>query len=287
MKLGYSTWGMPTVPMETAIPYLASLGFDGTELTVLKGWHTELSTLDQGQRQHIRDLSSQHHLELDSVYGHNRLLSGDADEAAYDANRCRQAADLCVDLTVDGAVPGLVILPGGTSADWEPLRGLLVDRLGDLVRYCRERNVVVALEPHVSAMIDRPERVRWLFEQIGSPYLTLNFDISHFEVQGVPMEESIAALAPFASRTHVKDERGIAPHHEFLIPGEGEFDYVRYLHLLRGAGYDGYVTVEVSVMVQRRPNYDPLTAAAQSYETLTAAFQTAGIARTSAVGRAG
>ena len=32
------------------------------------------------------------------------------------------------------------------------------------------------------------------------------------------------AGAAFA-HTHVKDERGIAPDHEFLIPGEGEMDY--------------------------------------------------------------
>lgn len=279
MKLGYSTWGMPTVPMDVAIPHLASLGFQGTELTVLKRWITELSTLDAAKREEIRELAKRHHFELDSVYGHNSLLADDPEDIAYAMSRCRGAAELCADLAIDGHVPGLVILPGGKPEDWEPKRELLIDRLGEVVDYCASRGVVLALEPHVSSMVDSIERIRWLFDKITSKAFTLNFDISHFEVQGIPMEETIPALAPLSSRTHVKDERGRAPNHEFLIPGEGEFDYVKYLKLMREAGYDGYVTVEVSVMVQRRPNYDPLEAAAQSYRTLDAAFREAGIDR--------
>ena len=44
-------------------------------------------------------------------------------------------------------------------------------------------------------------------------------------------------------------------------------------------GYTGYISAEVSVMVQRRPAYDPLQAATQTYATLAAAFETAGIDR--------
>jgi sugar phosphate isomerase/epimerase len=77
----------------------------------------------------------------------------------------------------------------------------------------------------------------------------------------------------------VKDQKGRLPNHEFLIPGEGEFDYVSYLKAVQSAGYDGFVTVEVSVMVQRRPDYDPFAAAELSYKTLSQAFEKAGIER--------
>ncbi|HEX5692521.1 MAG TPA: hypothetical protein VFX76_21045, partial [Roseiflexaceae bacterium] len=61
------------------------------------------------------------------------------------------------------------------------------------------------------------------------------------------------------------------------IPGEGEFDYVAYLQAMREHGYDGFITAEVSIMVQRRPNYDPLAAAEQTYRTLARSFEQAGI----------
>jgi sugar phosphate isomerase/epimerase len=73
----------------------------------------------------------------------------------------------------------------------------------------------------------------------------------------------------------------VVPDFEFLIPGEGEMDYPRYLRAMAGAGYNGHIVVEVSKMVQARPDYDPLAAATQSYEVLAAAFETAGISRPS------
>ena len=45
MKIGYSTWGMPKLPVDTALAHLARLGFDGVELTVIPGFSTELDTL--------------------------------------------------------------------------------------------------------------------------------------------------------------------------------------------------------------------------------------------------
>ena len=48
---------------------------------------------------------------------------------------------------------------------------------------------------------------------------------------------------------------------------------------MRKAGYGGYITAEISMQVQRRPGYDPLAAAAMTYDILDAAFQKAGIER--------
>ena len=52
-----------------------------------------------------------------------------------------------------------------------------------------------------------------------------------------------------------------------------------YLQTMSEYGYQGFVTVEVSMMVQRRANYDPLLAATQSYYTLSQAFVAANIQR--------
>jgi sugar phosphate isomerase/epimerase len=98
-------------------------------------------------------------------------------------------------------------------------------------------------------------------------------------VQGMEMEKAVAQLVPYTVHTHVKDERGIAPHHEFLIPGEGEMDYVGYLKAMDRAGWTEHITVEISLMVQARPDFDALAAATQSYRVLAQAFADAGIAR--------
>jgi sugar phosphate isomerase/epimerase len=168
---------------------------------------------------------------------------------------------------------------GGEPDDWDRVKGTLVDRFGELARYAQGAGVMIGMEPHVGAALHRPEQVLWLLEQIDSPGLTIHFDISHFNVQGMAMEPVIERLAPHSAHTHVKDERGVAPNHEFLIPGEGEMDYVRYLTAMRRAGYEGHIVVEISLMVQRRPDYDAFEAASQSYKVLACAFDNAGIAR--------
>lgn len=281
MKLGYSTWGMPTVPIDDAVAQIARLGFEGLELTVIPRWLTELSTLDAGERRHIRQLYVDHHLALPAIAGHTSLLDDEPARHAANMERLCRTADLCRDLAIGGSIPALNTTVGGSSEDWQPRRRQLVERIGELVTYAGNQGVTLAVEPHVNTALDRPERVVWLMEQVNSPFCRVNFDISHFNVIGLSIEETVPVLAPLSAHTHVKDERGLAPDHQFLIPGEGNFDYVRYLRAMAAAGYDEFITVEISIMVQRRPAYDPLAAAAQSYSVLSRAFEEAGLARPS------
>jgi sugar phosphate isomerase/epimerase len=277
MKIGYCTWGMPTVPADTFIPFLAGLGYEGVELTVIPGYTTELSRLDAGERRRIAQMLRDHNLELPAIAAQTSMVERDPDTAARNWKRLTDAVDLAVDWAQDGRPPVVDTTVGGISADWETLKPLLFERMGELVRYGERRGVVIAAEPHVADMLDTPERALDLLRAIDSPFLKLNFDISHFNVQEIPYQQSVAALAPHTVHTHVKSERGRAPNHEFLIPGEAPFDWVGYLQLMREHGYDDYITAEVSIMVQRRPGYDPLAAAEQTYRTLEGAFKEAGL----------
>jgi len=279
MKLGYSTWGMPKVPVDEALAHLAGLGFDGVELTVIPGYTTELSKLDAVERSRIRQLLQKHHLILPAIAAHSSLLSNDKETHAANMARLKGAVDLAVEWAQGDIIPAIDTTPGGRPEEWDAVRDLLVERTRELVEYAQARNVTIAMEPHVGAVIDTPEKVLQLLELVDSPYLKVNFDISHFNIQGLAIEETVAALAPHTVHTHVKDERGLVPDFEFLIPGEGNFDYVTYLKAMQAHGYDGFISVEVSVMVQRRPDYDALAAATLSYETLSRAFIEAGIPR--------
>ena len=139
--------------------------------------------------------------------------------------------------------------------------------------------MTIAMELHVGAIIETPQKMLELLDLVGSPHFKVNFDISHFDVIGMTIEETVSVLAPHSVHTHVKDQRGRYPDFEFLIPGEGNFDYVAYLKAMQKHGYNGFISAEVSVMVQRRENYDPLAAATLSYKTLSRAFIEAGIDR--------
>jgi sugar phosphate isomerase/epimerase len=272
MKIGYCTWGMPQVPIDTIIPFLELTGYDGVELTVIPGYTTELSRLDSAERKRIAKMLRDHHLELPAIAAQTHMVDRDPELAAVNMKRLTDAVDLAVEWAIDGKPPAVDTTVGGSPQEWDELRDLMFERMATLVRYAEQRGIIIAAEPHVGSMLDTPARVLELLKAIPSPNLKLNFDISHFNVMGIPISESVPALGPHTVHTHVKDERGVVPDFEFLIPGEGEF-----LHAMKAAGYDDYITAEISIMVQRRPNYDPMAAAEQTYRVLFDAFQQAGL----------
>jgi protein FrlC len=279
MLLSHSTWGMKDVPIDAAVAHCAALGFDGLEMTVIPGWPTDAATLDAAARRRIRTLYDDHRLTLCGLSGNTPLLDPDPAMHAHNMARLRGYLDLAAELQRPGERLTVSTTSGGEPGDWEQVKSALAARIGTLADHARATGVVLGLEPHVGTALRRPEHVLWLLEQVASDALTIHFDISHFNVQGDDMETVIDRLAPHSAHTHVKDERGIAPDHEFLIPGEGEMDYPRYLQAMARAGYRGHIVVEISLMVQRRPRYDALAAATRSYRVLSQAFLEAGIDR--------
>jgi inosose dehydratase len=277
MKLGYSTWGMPAVPVETAIRHIAGLGFEGIELTVIPGYTSELSQLDGAARRQIAHLLAETGLTLSAISANTNLSELDPKKYAQNLAFLKGAIDLAVDLAQGDHRPVINTTPGGQPEQWPEYKGMLVERAAELAEYAASRGVVIGMEPHIKAIIERPGQMVELLNLVASPYLKVNFDISHFDILGMAIEETVAALAPYTVHTHVKDQRGRYPDYEFLIPGEGDFDYVTYLKTMAAHGYEGFITAEVSKMVQRREDYDPLAGAELSYRTLSRAFREAGL----------
>ncbi len=280
MFLSFSTWGMQRTPIEVAVDHCASVGFDGLELTVIPGWPTDAATLDGPARRRIRRLYDDAGLQLCGLSGNTPLLRAAEGEGLESRlARFRHYLDLASELQRPGQRLTVSTTSGGSAGQWEEVREELADRYGALAAHAEAAGVIATAEPHVGSALHTPEGAKWLVGQVGSPALRVHFDISHFNVQGMHMEQVVAELAPLSVHTHVKDERGVVPDYEFLIPGEGDMDYVRYLRAMDGAGYRGHITVEISLMVQRREGYDALAAATRSYRVLSDAFTQAGIAR--------
>lgn len=283
MKLGYSTWAMPTLPIDTTVAHLAELGFDAIEIGVLPRFTTALDTMDSAERKRIPHLLREHGLALSAVSAYLSMMETDADQFAQNLDYVQRAVDLAAEWMagdVAGSEQPIVVSGfGGSPGDLDTQFDTLVERLDALGDYAQKRGVVMALEHHVGNAVEAPEQVIAILERVSSPAIRINFDISHFNVVGIPIEESVTKMVPYAAHTHVKDERGRAPEHQYLVPGEGEFEYGRYLKAMDAAGYTGVISTEISMMVQRRPDYDPLATATQSYRVLSKAFDAAGIQR--------
>lgn len=272
MRLSYCTWGMMNVGIEEVIPAVAKIGYRGIELAVTPRFPTDLYNLDAAARARIAALCREHDLIISAVAGHTSVCEDDPDKNAANMQRLRDTINLADELR-QAHQPAIVCsLLGGHVDDWGRVKDRVVERVAALGDYAATRGVIFACEPHSGTAFDLPRKAVWLMEQVNHPAVRINFDISHFDILAIPTAESVPQMVPWSAHTHVKDQRGIYPYHEFLTPGAGPFDFIGYLRAMHAAGYTGWIGMEVSVMVQRQPGYDPLVDAALGYYALKHAF---------------
>jgi inosose dehydratase len=268
---------MMTVGIEDVIPAVAQIGYRGIELAVTPNWPTDLDTLDKAKRQQIKELCRQHDILISALAGHTSVCEDDPERNAANMQRLRDTIDLADELRQDAEQPIVCSLLGGHVDDWGRVKERVVERVCELGDYAAGRGVIFACEPHSGTAFDLPRKATWLMQQLNHPAVKINFDISHFDILGIPIDECVPEMAPYSIHTHVKDQRGIYPRHEFLTPGSGPFDFVHYLSAMDAARYTGWIGMEISVMVQRKPGYDPLVDAALGYYALKHAFCMSGV----------
>jgi sugar phosphate isomerase/epimerase len=279
MKLGYSAWSMPMLSVDDQIRTTAEIGFTGLELICIPRSTTDLDTLDPAERRRIRSLLDAAGLDLPALHASVNPIDPDPAVAARNIARLRRSIDLAADLAGAQPPPAIVLMGYGQPETAEADRARLVPIFQDLAEYARQRCTALALELHVGQAIDSPAGALWLLEQVGHPSFRLNLDTSHLDVLGYSIADSVRPLVAYAVHTHVKDQRGRYPQHQFLTPGDGDYDYVTYLREMAAGGYTGYITGEISLMVQRQPGFDPIATARRTYATLAAAFEAAGLHR--------
>lgn len=275
-QLGISNWGMPRIEFEPFARFAHQLEFAGIELTVLGNWSTRMEDITPEKARGWRDLISELDLELPAIASHSPLLEVDEETLQSGYRRLLGAIDLARELVPDRP-PAINTTIGGSVGDWEGKRWQALDRLGPVLEAARTAGVDIALEPHVGSALHTPEQTVWVLDQLGRQNLGVNFDYSHFLAQDIDLQTSVELLAADTLHTHLKGVCGRWPDHEFLVPGEDDYDYAEELRLMDAAGYRGFQTLEVSVMVQRRPEYDAFESARLGHRTLQRAFQAAGL----------
>jgi sugar phosphate isomerase/epimerase len=289
MKLGYNTWSMPTLAFDEAVSHLGRLGYDSVEVTVSEGWQTDVMRLPPHEATLWRRVAGDAGVAMTSLTANTPVLVGNGEWRAA-LERLTRSLALAAELGSPGQRMPVSLTASAppdrpqsaliSSAEaWRRDRALVIERFAELAAIAAPLGVRVALEPHFATVVCNAPRALDVLQAVDSTALGLNFDVSHFAVQRLPIAEAARALGPHAIACEVKDQRGVAPDFQFLIPGEGDFDYVSFLRELAASGYDGGVAVEISVFRQRAPGYDPYAAAERSYSVLAKAFDDANLAR--------
>ena len=276
---GFSLYGMKSLSILEAIRICAQIGYDCVELPAMVDWPGAPERLDGAARAQIREALATHKLRLTSIMENIVLVTNDTTHAS-NLLRLKNAALLGRELSPLSA-PVIETVMGGRPDNWEAVKSTMVDRLRDWAKVGKETQVVIAIKAHVSGAAHRPEHVRRLLEQVDSPWLRGVYDFSHFQLIGLSLADTYETLKRDCVFIHIKDRSGDAKKFQFLLPGDGDTDYVEYFRMLRESKYVGDVMIEVSGQLHSRPEYDPIYSAKHCYEVIAPAFEKAKFERRS------
>ncbi|MGC3971240.1 MAG: sugar phosphate isomerase/epimerase [Pirellulales bacterium] len=273
--LGFSLYGMKTLPIEKALQTCAEIGFTDIEPALLAGYDTEPKLVTPARRKEIRSLADGLGLRIPCLMENIRPVV-DAKVQADNFEKLARAAELAHAWKPADPAPAIIeTVLGGKPAEWKTFRGPLIEGLGQWADAAKNLDIVIAVKAHIAGAMHTPDDTLGVVREVNSPHIKAAYDFSHFERQGFELEKSLRTLAPETVFIHVKDGRGVPGKFEFLLPGEGDIDYVRYFRLLNELRYAGSVTVEVSGQIHQKAGYDPTAAARKCFQSLHAAYEAA------------
>ena len=273
--LAFGTYGMKTLTIEEALTTIAEIGYDGVEPSLISGWPTDPAVMSAADRKRFRRLIDDTGLAVPAMLESLPLVGR---PGSVDANleRLKRAVDLGNEWFPDHP-PIVETILGGKTAQWDQVKGRMVDELKQWARVAEDGRTTVCFKPHAGDAVQSAERALWLIKEVGSPRLRIVYDYSHFYVEGFPLESSLRQLFAYTPLIVVKDSEGTPSKHNFLLPGDGKTDYPAYFRLLKELDYRGFVAVEVSAMIHRKPGYQPIPTAKLCYARLAPWMEQAGI----------
>ena len=265
----YSYWHFKEVkyPIEKVIDHAAGLGFDGVEIL-----HRQMKDETAGYMNGLKRRAWDAGLDLIMLSIHQDFV----DPSEVKRQEAIDHTKRCIDLAHQMGIPAIRLNTGrwGTIRSFDDLMasggdepalegytdedaiGWCIDSIRDCLPHAAGAGVVMALENHWGLSTNVENLLR-IHREVADPWLGINMDTGNYVGDPYPQMER---LAPHANIVQAK-----------TYPGGGvwytlDLDYQRIASILRTAGFEGYVSLE---MEGRAPAEQ---AVAESYRVLRDAF---------------
>jgi sugar phosphate isomerase/epimerase len=240
MQLSVTSWSFPACSLAEVQGITAALGFSAMDLGLFHGAALDKAAVLADPEGMARGLRASG-VRAANVYW--LFGAGLAERAVTvpDA-RAANAADLdrVARFAAEMGAGTIFVLPGvsepGVSQD--ALIGRAAESLRSLLPVAAAHGVQLTVEPHVGGILASPEATLRLLEKV--PGLKLTLDYAHFVCIGFTQGQ-IDVLAPHAAHVHLRQARPGALQAKW---GEGVLDFSAMVEVLRGAGYEGWLSVE-------------------------------------------
>lgn len=233
IKLGVNSVLFAGYNFETAVKHIALAGYDGVEISAIKGMCEHLN-LDNWKKQ-ADDLK-----RIVSDYGLEFLAM---EEASLDEDRLLKAFEAAAYI----GIPVINVGPGGKS-DVEEDFEKTIDLLAKMSEKADEYGVSLCVKAHVRAAIYNTPTTLRAMENIKSKGFGIDMDPSHIYRSGENPEEALPNVLGRVKHIHIRDciERVGSPGTPAnQACGRGNIDLFAYCKAMVEGGYLGPVNLEV------------------------------------------
>jgi protein FrlC len=249
MKISNSTFVYFNYTLDEAIRRTADAGFDGVDI-----WggrpHAYRRDLTPEDRRRVSRLVFSLNLQVVSVipaqfrYPTSLCSNNESirqDSVAYIQEGVITAADLGA--PVVSVCPGHSVFGQGKEDAWNRLG----ESLDAISRFAQAYDVRIAIETadqYETDILNTTTQAMTMINQLGHDNLGVLVDTGHLLVVGESSSSAVRDLGSRLFHVHVDDNNGVRDQH--LVPGEGKFNFDQFVDALRGVGYTGFLSAELS-----------------------------------------
>ncbi len=233
IKLGVNSVLFGGYDYATAARHIALAGYDGIEISAIKGMCEHL-ILDDWKR---------HATELKSITEENGLEFLSMEVASLDEDRLLKAFEAGSEM----GIPVINVGPGGKSGDEDGLCNQAAV-LAERARKADDYGVSLCVKAHVGQSIYNTPTTLRAMEMIDSPAFGIDMDPSHVYRSGELPEEALPKVLHRVRHIHIRDcpGRGTSPGSPAeQACGRGDIDLMAYCRAMAEGGYSGPVCLEV------------------------------------------
>ena len=263
IKLGVNSVLFQGHDLATAMRHVAWAGYDGIELSAIKGMceHLDLDNW-KGQADQIKSLAAENKLALLSM-----------EVASLDEDRLTQAFEAGAEI----GIPVINVGPGG-KMDVEEDFVRQTDLLAKMADKAAAYGVTLCCKAHVGGSIYNTPTTLRAMEKIASPGFGVDMDPSHIHRANENPEEALKAVLSRTKHIHIRDCKGRGPTPgtpPMQACGRGDIDLFGYCKVMVEGCYNGPVCLEV-IGANPLPLAQVVTIAAESYGYLNACLKQLG-----------
>ena len=251
MKKGINAWCFPDDMQINDVFALAALErFEGIEVNLAcegKAGYLNINTWEK-DCENLRTLSKKHYLPISSVstaYLWDYPLSDNDPEKI---EKGKTAVKIMVDAAKALDADTVLVVPGRVTKDvsYKTCYDRALKAINELKTYAGKKEIILGIENVWNKFLLSPLEMRDFINAIDSPYVRSYLDAGNVMQSGYP-HHWVELLCGKIAKVHVKDfvcEIGNIMGFVNLL--QGDVDWGSLMKALRDAGYNSYITAELS-----------------------------------------